>query len=467
MKAAFSASSPPWQYWNYCGGRKTCPRIQQYGGAALPSEERFLLFDSRGAGWNNDRQSVELAYALAYLWKRTLVLPEWIGNPCDLSSLTTVNTTFDIGAMAQGVRVISASEFVVFAQKHPKRFPGGAAAVQKLHVRNIERHKPFCKRKSEWLKFPGWYAGLKGVAERIFPDVREFVPWVVLGESLPDPDVARLKGSSLFQHFATHLRSTKGPLALSERQHGATALYIGPRKLLGNFYSTIYVPSPTMSWQLRNTIRSACHLRPEFFVAAAAALEAEGLKPGEYGAIHDRQGDFQKAYKGWYLDPHKPGKFLQQPQNLKFVKQHSRIYMAVLATKQQEEALERIFYPAIRREMAEPKMIVGFSKKAHDAAKRIAGHLKGWEGIVEMIICAQANMFLGSVGSTFSGYIHRLRGYMPHVDDKRILFTDSSQSGLLARTGLFTKLATPTWNVSKVPADISWKREWPEGFDIW
>jgi len=148
-----------------------------------------------------------------------------------------------------------------------------------------------------------------------------------------------------------------------------------------------------------------------------------------------------------------------QPQNLKFVKQHSRIYMAVLATKEQQEALEHIFYPAIRKEMAEPKMIVGFSKKAHDAAKRIVGHLKGWEGIVEMIICAQANMFLGSWASTFSGYIHRLRGYMPHVDDKRILFTDSSQSD--------TKLATPSWNVSEVPADISWKREWPEGFDIW
>eukprot|EP01050_Picozoa_sp_SAG11_P049148 SAG11_NODE_26692_length_342_cov_0.637860_1_plen_70_part_10 len=33
-----------------------------------------------------------------------------------------------------------------------------------------------------------------------------------------------------------------------------------------------------------------------------------------------------------------------------------------------------------------------------------------WEGVVEMVICSQAGAFLGSWGSTFTAYIHRLRG---------------------------------------------------------
>eukprot|EP01052_Picozoa_sp_SAG31_P013149 SAG31_NODE_785_length_12089_cov_4.342936_9_plen_162_part_00 len=47
----------------------------------LQLARRFLLFETRGAGFNNERLSLEIAYALAIGWRRTLVLPPHCGNP--------------------------------------------------------------------------------------------------------------------------------------------------------------------------------------------------------------------------------------------------------------------------------------------------------------------------------------------------------------------------------------------------
>ena len=105
--------------------------------------------------------------------------------------------------------------------------------------------------------------------------------------------------------------------------------------------------------------------------------------------------------------------------------------------------------------MPPPKIIINLSDKVREVAKARVGHLKGWSGIVEMIICAQAGMFVGSWGSTFTGYIHRLRGYMPLVMDKRMLYTDGRFSD---------HRAFPLWAENSNAGQIAWMREWPEGF---
>lgn len=270
--------------------------------------------------------------------------------------------------------------------------------------------------------------------------------------------MAQLKNSQQFQQFATKTRLGKEPLALSESQAEATAVYVGPRKLLGNFYSMLYVPNPMVGWQLRNAVRRTLHLRTEYFDAAAAAMEAVGLKPGEYGAIHDRQGDFQQVYKLFYFDPKNPQQFLKQPQNQNFVRKHGQLYVASLATPPQARDLMTIFLPAIQREMPEPKRIIRFSDKVEKVARERVGHLKGWQGIIEMIICAQAHTFIGSYGSTFTGYIHRLRGYMPLIADKRMLYSDSSRSD---------RRPSPSWSEGNWNnGELTWIREWPEGYQF-
>jgi hypothetical protein len=44
-------------------------------------------------------------------------------------------------------------------------------------------------------------------------------------------------------------------------------------------------------------------------------------------------------------------------------------------------------------------------------------------GCIDTIVCARARVFVGTYKSTFTGYIHRLRGYMRDVDSKDVLFT--------------------------------------------
>lgn len=453
-QAVSTGPIPAWQYWDYCGGTSPCPQLSRYGGVTMPEAERFLLADTRGAGWNNDRQSLELAYAMAFVWRRTLVLPEWMGNPCDPSILQHVNLSFDVQAMTTGVKVMSATEFVAYARENPTRFPGGASAIANLGIYPKD-HWLKTVGKRGWREVTGWFYGLEGVAERLFKNIPEIVPFVTIGAALTAAELTKVKDSWEFKRFSSSERPSKGALALSQEESDATALYIGPRKLLGNFYSMIYVPDPMIAYQLRNTMRRALHIRPEFFSAAAAAMDAGGIRPAEYGALHNRLGDFQQAYKQYYLDPKDPKKWLSDPQNLQFVRQNGKIYMAVITSPGQAWALENVFLPRLREEMPEPKMLITLSDKVKEVAKARVGHLKGWQGIIEMIICAQAGIFIGSWASTFSGYIHRLRGYMPGVADKRQLWTDSSKSD---------RRAYPSWSAGFNAGQISWMREWPEGY---
>ena len=117
-------------YWEHCGGSDSCPPFQRFEPAS-PEQEKFLLFETRGAGFNNERMSLEIAYALAIGWGRTLVrgppaihtdslhvsepgtavaevawwqvLPSHCGNPSNPRSFFKFEDIYDMDAMRQGV----------------------------------------------------------------------------------------------------------------------------------------------------------------------------------------------------------------------------------------------------------------------------------------------------------------------------------------------------------------------------
>jgi len=454
-KAGVNGQVPSWQYWDWCSGTSSCPPLTPYGGAALPADEKFLMADMRGAGWNNNRQSLELAYALAFVWRRTLVLPARFGNPCDPRDLHDVNVSFDVQAMATGIKVITAEDFVAYAKANPNRFPGGATAVERFHIYPKDRWSKI----KDWRDVTGWFTGTEGVALKLWDDIKEVPPYVIIGGTPEAAELAKIRETGHFKRFATKERLNK-VLALSEKEASATALYIQHRKLLGNYYSLIYVPNPMIAWQLRNTVRRALHLRSEYFEAADAAMQVAGLRPGEYSSMHNRQGDFEWVYKVFYFDPKDPARFLASPQNMNVMRQYGKMWMAynvhvLNPIDLQTQPLRNIFIPALQKEMPEPKKIFNLAAEVNEVAKARVGHLPGWQGLVDMIICAQAGIFLGNWGSTFTGYIHRLRGYMPLIDDKRLLYTDSTMSD---------NRSSPLWSVGSNIRQMSWVREWPEGF---
>lgn len=436
-----------WQYWEVCGNiGEPCTQPLRYGSGLELSgdDERFLLLETRGCGFNNERHSVEQAFALAYVWKRTLVLPPYMGPPIYPTELYVPGEAYDLTAMNQSIKVMAAEDFVALVKARPERFGGEAAAAQ-LGI----NPKAFGKMLS-WEAFPGWFRGAEWIANGIFLHMN-FTGRIGL------TGTADLADTPEFKAFATPSRPHT-PMALSQDDWEAPVLRLFPRAMLGNYYAKVFIPGAAKRAEVRHAMRQTLRLRREYFEAAAAAMAAAGLAPGAYGAIHNRQGDWAQAHWSMYLEPDLPGKFTEQLENRQFLMRHQTIYVASNPTQAQADLMDRVWYPAIKALMPEPRKIVTLSDPAvYQAAAAHVGQFQGWQGIVEMIICSRADEFLGTWGSTFSSYIHRLRGYMPDVVDKRILFYERDMVRKLDGTW-------PSWSAAAAAGEIEMAVEWQEGF---
>ena len=135
------------------------------------------------------------------------------------------------------------------------------------------------------------------------------------------------------------------------------------------------------------------------------------------------------------------------------------MYVAYNGWGEQLVAMKENFLPAVQRVLPSPGTIVTLKGNAAEhAARRVAGKLQGWEGPVEMIICSLAGAFVGTWASTYSGYVHRLRGYMPFTADKRILFQQASRNN--------QEFRHPSWAAAKDLHQVAWQREWVEAFQL-
>lgn len=433
-----------WQYWEVCG-RSQCPQLLRYSDGADPpaDQEKFLLLETRGCGFNNERDSFEQAFALAYMWRRTLVLPPFMGTAIYPEQLFDPGEAYDLVALNQSIKVITAGDFVMRAKAKPEHF-GGEAAVAQLGINPKEFGKAF-----SWDSFPGWFAGTEGVARDVFAEMNASGRIGLVG-------TAESASSQEYQTFATTMRPGP-PIVLSSEDWKAPVLRLVPRVMIGNYYSRLFIPGAGRRAEVRHAIRQTMRLRREYFEAAAAAMAAAGLAPGDYGALHNRQGDWQIAPWAMYLDPARPGLFTNQTRNQQFLQAHSTIYIATNPDSAQAALMDKHWYPAIKSFMPAPRRVVTLSDPAvYQAAAAHAGQFKDWQGMVDMIICSRAREFLGTWGSTFSGYIQRLRGYMPDVPNKRIQFYERSRERPF--TGRF-----PSWSTAAAAAEIELV-EWNEGF---
>eukprot|EP00392_Amoebophrya_sp_AT5.2_P014697 g14858.t1 len=401
--------------------------------------------------------SIELAFAMAFVWRRTLVLPPIVGNPLNPKSYFNVSDFFDLGAMDAAVKTISTEDFIAYAKRHPHRFPGGSTAVDQLRTYPPES---IMKGKSDW-EWPGWLQAA-GVAENI--EGYDFSR-VVLADptGLTEDQQLAVTQTEEYRQFATCHRASQPPFALTPAQANATALRLPQRVLLGNFYTAIYTgPEPELGWLMRSAVRRGVRLRREFFEAAEAALETSGLRIGEYSALHLRQGDWQSSLTAKvaeaFVDLKSPEKFLAARGNDVFVHLHGKMFVAHNAQGEQLREMENIFLPAMQKSLPGQQIIVTLKDKVKEAARQVAmvSKLRNWEGPVEMIICSLAGAFIGTWASTYSGYVHRLRGYMPFVADKRILFQQEFRNN--------QTFQHPTWDMAKNVGQIAWEREWVEAF---
>ena len=305
--AAALETVPPWAYWSHCGGAAACPPFPRR--EVAPEQEKFLLFETRGAGFNNERMSLEIAYALALGWGRTLVLPPHCGNPSNPRSFFLFEDLYDLQALNEGVRVMTADQFVQYVKDHKERWP--AASTRDIDGVSYPQVGAF--QGKSWRQWPGWWSGADSVLTQVFDDIK--VGHVMYGAPLSTMSATLGAGAtesavaaSLQHEFSTSARP-RGPRMLSAEQEAAVALHLPPRSLLGNFYTVVYHPDPLVWWQIRSAVKRCVRLRSEFFRGAEAAIAAFGGRQNTYGALHNRQGDWQKVSGDW-ADPAKPEDFI-------------------------------------------------------------------------------------------------------------------------------------------------------------
>ena len=241
--------------------------------------------------------------------------------------------------------------------------------------------------------------------------------------------------------------------------------------------STIFIPDPSVARRAHATLRRYLGLRAAIVQAAGEAttaleemVQAHRRSTGAVGgadarwvAVHSRQGDFETLYPQHWLDASNHSEvtaMLGMHANL--LRQAEAVYFATtyagLATHREEQkqrrAVEARLLPRLRSATAW-KLVVRWE----DLAPKVTmPHLSPdeaseWVGLVELLLCTSAPAgFIGSYASTFTGYIHRLRGELP------FLYTRSEEDGVLD-----DRSAVVSWAAAASPAAIVWSREWREG----
>lgn len=95
------------------------------------------------------------------------------------------------------------------------------------------------------------------------------------------------------------------------------------------------------------------------------------------------------------------------------------------------------------------------------------------QGVVDQLVCGMAHRFVGSFGSTFTGYVHRLRGYRDPalgLDPGMFFVNYPSEEKEWQDAAMSDKLITDAvwWSHDGIPAfkDTLWVREWSLTWDF-
>ena len=184
--------------------------------------------------------------------------------------------------------------------------------------------------------------------------------------------------------------------------------------LLGSFYSMLRHSNEDDANNVKMYVHKHVHYRTEIFESAMKVVDwlkhtCCGSSGGEYHAIHVRRGDFMRCdYKTTCI----PIDTVMQ--NIEpHIAKNACIYIAT-------DSAELSEFDAVKLK----HNVITF----RDALKQLDAEIMTvFHGIIEQIICSQGVKFFSHPLSTFSTYIHRLRGYMPNIHDKFCYPTNSTE----------------------------------------
>jgi GDP-fucose protein O-fucosyltransferase len=206
----------------------------------------------------------------------------------------------------------------------------------------------------------------------------------------------------------------------------------GSRPLL-QFFAYLFFESWEQDLQMKRFIRD--HLRFSDILQCAAARIVEAIREiarirglgkndrGRFDSMHVRRGDFKvvNVYKDGLDHPH-------QIVDAKFFETNGTVYIST-------DEKDMSFFEPLRQHHA-----ILF---LHDFAHLIEGIDPNFYGMIEQLVCAKGDKFVGTYYSSFTAYIIRVHGYHAQKTRSSEALRGSLNSEYMGHNGYFR-------NVSKV-----------------
>eukprot|EP00467_Chlorarachnion_reptans_P004168 CAMPEP_0114508506 /NCGR_PEP_ID=MMETSP0109-20121206/12646_1 /TAXON_ID=29199 /ORGANISM="Chlorarachnion reptans, Strain CCCM449" /LENGTH=501 /DNA_ID=CAMNT_0001687463 /DNA_START=171 /DNA_END=1676 /DNA_ORIENTATION=- len=368
---------------------------------------KYILFKRDCGGFNNIRMAFEVFVTVAYLTKRTLVLPPPEGwylidtgpfarmkpKPGEKSTVSDEATFFDMGDMSKQVHVISMKRFMEL-EKENLKIP---SEIHDVLQTPEEWNGADSRHQGHW-----WDAQKKMEKWLLEDSTRRQVAlqWGTGGHIMYYPSISEVK-SKLPPN--QRLIGFRKPVEFHEGLQKQTYAY---------FPSCMKDEGSTQEWrylaqvgsfvafstlrdevQFHRMLRNHVHLLPSVFEIAARVVADLGAF--NYVAAHVRRNELQ--YKNSFKSAQESLKNIES----KLTKGET-IYIATDEVKEDFFDVFRENYKVVQW-----KDYFGPTGKFKDI-KIDRKH----EGLIEMAICSMGRIFFGTSLSTFSAYIRRLRGYV-------------------------------------------------------
>lgn len=432
-------------------------------------ERQYLTFEHDEAGFNNQRMAFETTLALAWLTGRTLVLPPKVGirnlNAGKKEKKAFGYTDFfDVKALEKtGVKLISFEDFLKnVALKgdllnihtgQPTFPPGNRTNWDSVRVSRLVYKHPEDRAVWDWLRssarvldwdarkcvaaFPthpgpdGVAALQQAVAEVLREDAERLKADTTGAQKEWQARWRALRGHPTPVNASTKDRLTeilgdRSELCIYDESHQQSqVLHItGEEKsgtrLLAHYYAFLFPQDWTDNLRMLRLVRDQLRYRDEIQCAAAKIVQALRQekttgKEGDFYTMHVRRGDFKKVYPIAAVDPDD----MYSMNTRLFFSEGRTVYIAT------DERDLSIFDP-LRKHYK-----LKFLKDFEPLLKHVDS---AYYGMVDQLVAAAGSRFFGTFYSTFSGYIHRLRGFYSQRDHARGWQDGTLDSYYLAKT---------------------------------
>jgi len=391
------------------------------------SHEKYLSFEYDHGGWNNIRMGYETTLVIAMATCRKLVIPPeqdlYLLNKDAKKRKHSFWDFYDFDALNAA-------------------FPGAVIKFEDFVEVERANLKPLPDNLGGKLRGPGERGGqIHGPVWDYLRDTSLVRKWDGATNCLYFPEDSNIREfDKLPQHEKDYVKQKcrkKKPILIDQEFDDALLVHLPVStskgyRLLVHFYGFVFFADREEDKHFKRLIRDNMHYTPEIFCFATEVIEAmqrysrKQGHGGKYNSFHIRRNEFQFK-EAWVDADHILGV------SKDVMDKGFPVYIAT------DEKKRDFFKPLT--DYYDVKFLDDFLKDEGV----LEGVNKNYFGMIEQIVAANGETFIGTWWSTFTGYINRMRGYMGRVD-RSFYYPKNFKNEM-------QKWAEPTGG--------GWWREWP------